>query len=84
VPARVNKLASVLKGRGSSPALRFFPVLLFFAPGLPPAPPTWRERDVVVMGIIGAILLVVGIVLVLVVRRFKRDQDVSDETLDGS
>jgi hypothetical protein len=48
---------------------------------LPPGPPSWRERDVVLMGIAGAVLLVVGIALVFVVRRLRRK---SDETLDGS
>jgi hypothetical protein len=53
--------------------------LVFAAPALPPGPPSWRERDVVLMGIVGAVLFVVGIALVVVVRRLKRR---ADETLD--
>lgn len=47
---------------------------------LPPGPPSWRERDVVLMGIAGAVLLVIGIVLVIVVRRLRKKDD---ETLEG-
>lgn len=42
------------------------------APALPPGSPSWRQRDVVLMGIVGAVLFVVGIVLVVVMRRLKR------------
>jgi hypothetical protein len=45
---------------------------LLAAPLLPPGAPSWRERDVVWMGILGAILFVLGIVLVVVVRNLKR------------
>lgn len=53
--------------------------LLLLGPILPPGPPSWRERDVVLMGIAGAVLLVVGIALVITVRRLRRRDD---ETLD--
>jgi len=56
--------------------LRLF---ILVAPALPPGPPSWRERDVVLMGILGAVLFVVGIVLIVVRHRLKPRQD---ETLD--
>jgi hypothetical protein len=54
-------------------------LLILAAPVLPPGPPSWRERDVVLMGIVGAVLFVVGIALIVVRHRLRRRQD---ETFD--
>jgi hypothetical protein len=48
-------------------------------PALPPGAPGWRERDLTWLGLAGAVLFIVGIVLIVVVRRVRQR---AGETLD--
>ncbi len=60
----------------------------FFALGveLPPGPTSFPRRDLFLLGALGIVLLVLGIVMVLVVRRHGAAEDeglYTDETLEG-